>query len=180
MRPLVPIIALLIMLGLPCPGQAAKISSMPQLKSAYLYNFAKFIHWPKDAFADAQSPLIIGILGQNPFSTELTPLTARKIRNRPIKIFQFNNVEETVDCHLLYISPSLSDSLQQILATLHSTSTITIGDDKNFANLGGAIQFVTRRERLRFIINLKATKAKNIKIDSQLLSLAVEVLEAQQ
>src|ERR1700752_2550404 len=33
------------------------------IKAAYLYNFAMFVEWPNDAFATADSPLSIGVVG---------------------------------------------------------------------------------------------------------------------
>ena len=170
------IITLAFFLGFALPGQSTEISSEAQLKAAYLYNFAKFIHWPEDAFADKQSPLVIGVLGKNPFQDELAPLAMRTVRNRLIIIQPFKDINEIELCHLLYINPPVVGTLQAVLKALRSTATLTVGDSSSFANLGGIIQFVTRRGRLRFIINLEAARANNIKIDSQLLSLAVEVL----
>jgi YfiR/HmsC-like len=169
-------IALTFVLSLaPSFGYTTEIPSESQLKAAYLYNFAKFIYWPESAFANEQDSLIIGVLGNNPFSKELTPLTKRKVRGRPIKIIEFKTVEDIQTCHLLYINPSIA-KLETILKTLLNKPIVTVGDNKNFANLSGMIQFVTRRERLRFIINLDVAKTNNIKINSQLLSLAFEVL----
>src|ERR1041385_4584869 len=38
-----------------------------QLKAAFLYNFAKFVNWPTNSFADARAPLAIAVLGTDPF-----------------------------------------------------------------------------------------------------------------
>jgi len=161
------------------PGHSAGISSEPQLKAAYLFNFAKFIHWPEDTFTNAQAPLVIGVLGETPFTGELAPLTTRKVRNRAITIQHFKTVKDVQNCHILYISPSISNNLQAVLQDLKPRPIVTVSDSKNFANRGGMIQFVTRRERLQFVVNLVVAKANGIKIDSQLLSLAVEILESE-
>jgi len=42
-----------------------------QIKAAYLYNFAKFVEWPENSFTNGQAPLVIGVLGENPFGGEL-------------------------------------------------------------------------------------------------------------
>lgn len=178
MRQLLLIVTLVFVLSLAPFGLTADITSYSQLKADYLYNFAKFIYWPEDTFTNAHSPFTIGVLGENSLSAALTPLAGRKVRNRSIEILHFKNVQEIQSCQLLYISSSTASNLEEILKSLSSKRTITIGDDNNFANIGGAIQFVTSREHLDFIVNLKVTKKKGIKIDSQLLSLAVEILES--
>ncbi len=179
MRQLLSILTLVFVLCHAPFGLTADITSHSQLKADYLYNFAKFIYWPEDTFANAHSPFIIGVLGENSLNAALTPLTGRKVRNRSIEILHFKNVQDIQSCQLLYISPSTANDLQETLKSLSSKRTITIGDDNNFATLGGAIQFVTSRERLDFIVNLKVIKEEGIKIDSQLLSLAIEILESQ-
>jgi hypothetical protein len=38
-----------------------------QVKAVFLFNFAQFVHWPPQAFPDAQAPLVIGVVGESPF-----------------------------------------------------------------------------------------------------------------
>ena len=51
-----------------------------QLKAVFLYNFAKFVKWPAESFADADSPIILGILGVDPFGAAIRPSRARPSR----------------------------------------------------------------------------------------------------
>jgi len=159
------------------PGFAAVKPSEQQLKAAYLYNFAKFITWPDTAFSDAEAPMVIGVLGKNPFNGELHQLTARNVRKRPIEIRYFKSLNELKDCQLLYIASEDEGELKSILKSLSTKPLVTVGEGKKFADSGGIIQFVTKRDRLKFIINLDVAKANGIKIEAQLLSLAVEILE---
>src|SRR2546427_13217710 len=41
--------------------------TMHQVQAAFLFNFAKFVTWPDDAFERSGSALIIGVLGEDPF-----------------------------------------------------------------------------------------------------------------
>ncbi len=148
-----------------------------RIKTAYLYNFAKFIKWPKNSFKDNSSPIIIGILGGNALSEELASLNSRKVRRRPIVIKYFESSKEAQGCQLLYIDISEPGQLILALDAFKNSPTVTIADYKNFASEGGIIQFITIRERLRFIINHNIAKKNNIQIDAQLLSLAINVLE---
>src|SRR2546426_12497948 len=59
-----------------CTGEPAARASQEtppseyQLKAAFLYNFAKFVEWPPEAFPDATTPFTIGIIGENPFDED--------------------------------------------------------------------------------------------------------------
>lgn len=172
-------VALALTLGLAAPGQAAEKPTEYQVKAAYLYNFAKFIHWPDSAFGGAKAPLVIGVLGTNDFNGKLRPLTGRKIRNRVIEIKYFNTYQEIKNCQLLYISKSEEKNLQQILKGLAGQPILTVGETKYFVEFGGIIQFVTKRDRLRFSINRDVTQNNNIQIEAQLLSLAAKVVKEQ-
>lgn len=161
-------------------GQAQGKPSEYQVKAAYLYNFAKFIRWPDTTFSNPDSPLVIGVLGQNPFADKLLPLRSRTVRNRPIEIKTLISLKQAQTCHMIYISTQEPTELKTILNTLKAHPLITVGDGKRFASHGGVIQFITIRGRLRFMINLDAAKANQVQIDAQLLSLAMNILETKQ
>ena len=169
----------IVILALCCSATIlhAEPPSEYKVKAAYLYNFAKFIKWPESKLNTKPNPLIIGILGENVFAGELIPLSGRTIRNNPIEVKHFKTLEDIKACQLLYINSSNIGELESILSKLKTRPIITVGDNKKFVSSGGVIQFVKVRGRLRFIINLSVAKNNKIHIDSQLLSLAAEVLE---
>ena len=45
----------------PVPPLMAAALDEYQVKAAYLYNFAKFVEWPADAFASPTAPMVIGV-----------------------------------------------------------------------------------------------------------------------
>src|SRR5688572_7510665 len=49
----------------------AQVSREYQLKAVFLYNFAQFTEWPTNSFSDQNSPIVIGILGNDPFGRVL-------------------------------------------------------------------------------------------------------------
>ena len=42
-------------------------ASESHLKAVFLFNFAQFVDWPSEAFPDSATPLVIGVLGDDPF-----------------------------------------------------------------------------------------------------------------
>lgn len=178
MRQFVLLIVLALFISGTPPAHAAKGPAEYQVKAAYLYNFAKFITWPETAFSDRDTPFVIGILGENEFNGYLEPLASKTVRNRPIVIKHFKSIQDVSGCQILYMSSSEDKQLKEHLKKLRTQAIVTASDGRNFAKQGGMIQFTPVRGRLRFIINLEQATAVGIKIDSQLLSLAIETLEA--
>src|SRR5258707_2098561 len=50
-------------------AQDSSDSSEYLIKAGFIFNFAKFVEWPPTTFAQADSPIVIGILGTDPFGT---------------------------------------------------------------------------------------------------------------
>jgi hypothetical protein len=147
-----------------------------QIKAAFLLNFAHFTEWPAAAFATAGAPLVIGVLGEDPFGTQLDAvLQGEKANNRPLAVRRYARVEEIADCHILFVSRSESARLEQIFARLKDRSILTVGDSEGFALRGGMIRFATQNNRMHLRVNVTATKAAGLVISSQLLR-AVEVV----
>ena len=69
---------LLALLALPA---RAEVSPEYKLKAAFLFNFTKFVDWPPTAFADATSPVVIGVLGDDPFDGALEDVIRGRTAN---------------------------------------------------------------------------------------------------
>ncbi|MGH8478321.1 MAG: YfiR family protein [Gammaproteobacteria bacterium] len=144
-----------------------------QLKAVFLFNFAQFVEWPPQAFADAQTPLVIGVLGRDPFGAYLDE-TARgeTANNRSLVVQRYGRVEDINTCHILFISRSEGDRLEHILASLRGRNILTVADTEGFALSGVMIRLVTVENKIRLRINLEAAQAANLRISSKLLRTA--------
>ena len=144
-----------------------------EIKALFLYHFAGFVTWPPEAFADAQSPLVIGIVGEDPFGSYLVDAIAKEsAQGRPLAIAHFAHARDIGVCHILFVSPSAADELEEIVARLRGRAVLTVGETENFARRGGVVRFLTTNNRTRFRINLTAAKEANIVISSKLLRMA--------
>ncbi|MFL6530923.1 MAG: YfiR family protein, partial [Chthoniobacterales bacterium] len=62
------------------------------LKSVFLYNFCRFIEWPDSAFAGPNDPLIIGVIGDDPFGQMLDEAVAgESYHGRSIRIEHYRS-----------------------------------------------------------------------------------------
>lgn len=164
-----------VLCGGPCgPGSAADISSEYQFKAVCLVRFAQFVEWPPSAFANSGSPIVIGVMGANPFGDSLQEAVRQVglVRNRAFSVEQFKRVEEIRVCHILFISTSEDARLEKVLVALHGRSILTVGESENFALRGGMIRFRTVENKLRFFVNVEQARSEGLQLSSKLLQWA--------
>ena len=145
------------------------------VKAAYLYNFAKYVEWPPGTFASADAPLLICIVGDNPFGDALAALSGKMIENHPVEISRLSVTTDLNPCHIVFVSRAEQGRLKALLTRLARQPILTVSDISDFAQTGGMIGLVEADQRIRFDINLTATRQAHLKLSSQLLKLATIV-----
>jgi hypothetical protein len=145
-----------------------------QVKAAFLFNFAKFVEWPPRAFASGTSPLVIGVLGENPFHEDLAQTIRNKtIDNHRLEITEIRSLAQATNCHMLFISTSEKERLPEIFKSLKGARVLTVGETDRFIAAGGMINFVLQGTKIRFQINREAATSAGLRISSKLMSLAL-------
>jgi hypothetical protein len=144
-----------------------------RVKAAFLYNFAKFVEWPADAFKGPEDPVAICVLGRNPFGNLLDELVGKNTAaGRSFVVRQLTDFTEAGGCHILFIGASEQKRVRIILASLKTHHSLTVSDIPDFALDGGAFGFKLENGKVRIEINLTVTKDKDLRVSSRLLSLA--------
>jgi hypothetical protein len=141
-----------------------------ELKAAFLFNFLQFVEWPAGAYAAADSPIVLGVLGDDPFGEPLDQLVeGAAVNGRPIVVRRYERSEEIDVCHLLFVNLRNAGRLKAVLGSLNGRSILTVGDAGDFLEQGGMIQFVMQDNRIRLRINLDAATAAHLTLSSKLL-----------
>ncbi len=165
--------ALLALLA--APTRAATPSPREyDVKAAFLFNFASFTDWPAAAFSTPGSPFVIGIIGDDPFGPILDEIVAGEaVKGHPLIVRRLTSrqVNETVNCHILFIAQSEARRLRPILLQVRGKPVFTISDIPNFIDAGGIVAFTTDGS-VRLTINPTAASHANLAISSKLLRLA--------
>lgn len=143
-----------------------------KIKAAFLLNFVKFIEWPPGAFTSSEVPVVLGILGNDPFGEAIEALGQKRVKGRAIKIKRLKDLGSATGCHILFVSNSEKDALNGIFQSLEDRAILTVGETELFAQKGGIINFITDKNKIRFEINITAADRVNLKISSKLLKLA--------
>jgi len=141
-----------------------------EVEAVFLFNFSEFVDWPPQAFSDPGAPIVIGVLGSDPFGAALDDVVrGEKVNGRALVVRRFDHMEDLAGCQILFISRSERAKLQPILQAVKGRSVLTVSDLDNFAVEGGVIGFVMAENKIRLRINLQAAKAAGLTLSSKLL-----------
>ncbi len=153
----------------------AKSPGEYQLKAAFLYNVARMVEWPR---ADANEPLVICLIGSDPFEEALNSIKKKTVKKRPLKFIVLDvPIDNLSQCHVIFIPEAAVNLSADILSNIGNQHILTMGETPNFAMQGGMVNLLKNGERITIEINLKSVKASDIVISSRLLTLAKIVKE---
>ncbi len=166
-------IAILLVLGILCNvyGESHTIGEY-RIKAAFLYNFAKFVDWPKKGIDEQSEAFVIGIIGEDPFGSEIEVIKGKSVKGMALKVRRFEKIEDISDCKILFISASFEKDISRIQEHLKGNNILTVGDTEGFARQGVMVNLIKVENKIRFEINPEAAKAEGLKISSHLLRLA--------
>lgn len=151
-------------------GQPAKNEA--DLKAVFIYNFTHYIEWDSSS---ANGDFIIGIIGNSEISKSLTDIAkTNTINNRSIRIRRYDKPENISKCHILFIPKDSPFQLESILKKT-GNGVLTISETTGYANMGTALNFIVKNDKLKFEANLKSLDRAGLKASSQLLKLAIIV-----
>lgn len=158
-------------------GSAAPLPTEYQTKAMFLYNFAKFVEWPSQAFSNVSSPIIVAVVGNDALAEILDhALGGKLVQGRRLLVKRWTPRQGNLYCHILFISSSVRDRLPEIMQYV-CFGVLTVGETDYFVQRGGMINFILSEDRLQFEINQKTAESAGLKISAKLLSLAKTVWE---
>lgn len=143
------------------------------LKAVFLYNFATFAEWPESAFAQKDTPLVIGVLGDDPFGPVIDQVVADEMVNgRRLVVQRYRRIQDIQQCHILFVSRSEADRLERVLGYVKDKPILMVSDIERFAATGGMVGFINQGNRVQLEVNARAVKDAGLTLSSKLLRLA--------
>jgi hypothetical protein len=165
--------------ALPAPASAQEDAAALErrVKGALLHRFLAYVEWPAGTFAGPDSPLVIGILGNDTLAQELQAFAAgRTVNKRPITVRRVGPKDGARDMHLLFVARGEAGQLGRIARG--KTPTLIVTEWPGALEEGAVINFVIVNDQVRFDISLGAARQRNLQLSSRLLSVANEVKTA--
>jgi hypothetical protein len=142
------------------------------VKAAFLYNLASFIEWPQGTFEKPDTPLVLGIVGVDPFGDTIDrALADKKVRGHPLILRRVAWGPDLKRCHILFLASSESPRLGALASLVGTLPILTVGDD---AGVGSSciIAFVVEDNKVGFEINRDLAERARLAVSSKVLSLA--------
>jgi hypothetical protein len=158
---------------LAAPVALAEASKEYAVKAAFIYNFAQFTQWPSDAFQSADSPFVIGVMGDDPFDGALEQAVAGKnVSGHPMVIHHLSSASDVEKCQLVFVPASQDARLADVFKAVDAKPVLSIGETDNFPWAGGTIRFYMEDNKVRFEINPGSADHAHLRISSKLMKLA--------
>lgn len=160
------------------PGRPADVPQFSEylVKGAFLTKFAMFVEWPGKPSPRDQTPILIGILGDDPFGPQFEmALKKENVNGHPLALKRCKDPQDAGGCQILFISASEGPRLPEILAATRKQPILTVGDQERFAHRGGMINFIKQEGKVRFEVNTAAVAAGGLKVSAKLLQVAIPV-----
>ena len=172
----------------PATGGDPPAASEYEVKAAFLFHFTQFTDWPAALFEKTGGRIVIGVLGADPFGSDLDrAVRGKTVQGRPLAVQRFPRAEDVGPCQVLFIGESDRKRLRVILDSLKGKPVLTVGESDQFLALGheaapdqflaqgGIIAFLREDEHIRFSINLDAADRSALKFSAKLLKVARSV-----
>jgi hypothetical protein len=153
---------------------AAAQSREYALKTAYLYNFTRFVSWPHTALP-GEPNFVIGVLGENPFGRTLDALAKKKrAQGKRIEVRYFSTLADYRPSHILFVASDATLEIQAaIIRQTRGQPVLLVGESPGFGRLGGTANFVlTEADTVGIEMNIDALNRRALQAKAALLKLA--------
>lgn len=141
------------------------------LKSAFLYNIAKFVEWNGGDGTTPDTPLVVCMTGQV-FGSAIDSIEGKTVQGRPVTVKHPSNMQEARACHLIFIENPESKKAEEFLEAVGGRPILTVCDRPDCARQGVMINLQKQEDKIGIELNLDAVQRARLKLSSQLIKLA--------
>ncbi|HKZ38004.1 MAG TPA: YfiR family protein [Chryseolinea sp.] len=142
-----------------------------EIHAAMLFNFIKYIQWPNEG---DPGEFVVGVIGDDKVYNTLTQWYNGKPKgSKKYVIKKLASVEEAGSCQVVYVGKAKSREFDNIKNNVTGKSILTITDGNGLGQKGSCINFKVIDGKLKFELNQATVTSSNLKISSQLSSMAI-------
>lgn len=153
-----------------------RVAAPEKLVAVFLYKLAMFVDWPSGTFAAPDSPIVITVLGDDPFGSALDDAVGgKKINDHPFSVRRRKWIQDVEEgSHIIFLNmPTAAEEGNALDALRRKTkNTLIITWKPGMAERGATINFVVTSDGVRLEVNREAAETAGIVISSKLLNLA--------
>ena len=145
------------------------VQTVEQIKTAYIYNFAKFIDLPS---AIDDKLLRVCLVGKDDLGGALHALNHRIAQGKEVVVRKDVRIDQLNVCAVVFVGRADLRWLSSVGRQLDALPVLVISDAINAVDLGAHLGLVVSEDRVGFDVNLPLLQKSGIKASSQMLNLA--------
>jgi hypothetical protein len=141
------------------------------MKTAYLYNFTKFIQWPDEQ----RTTLRLCIMGETQLSKSLDSLTGKQVRNMQISVRSAVTLQNIPQCDLVFVPAGYRQPLERVRQMVNNYPILIVTESSETLPKGTMVALILNDDRIFFEIDLSATRQLGLQVSAKMLQLARKV-----
>jgi len=146
---------------------------MHEIHSAMLYNFIKYVQWPNEAEA---GDFVVGVMGdEDVLGTLKTWYDGKPKGTKKYVVKKVSTPEEAAGCAVVYIGKGKGREFENVKNATAGKPVLTVTDGFNLGQKGSHINFKVIDGKLKFELNQASVSGSNLKVSSQLASMAIVI-----
>src|SRR5690606_14967017 len=107
------------------------------VKANYLVRFGAFVDWPQRAFDAAADPVVICVVGQDPFGPLLDRAAdGQSVNGRPVRVRRLERIGARSGCHIAYLGRTPGQSVDQAVSAVDGEPVLTVTDSMRGSERG--------------------------------------------
>lgn len=163
--------SLLLVLLLAVQAGFAQERPTHEIHAAMLYNFIRYIQWPNEA---EPGEFVVGVLGdENVYNTLKQWYDGKPKGTKKYVIRKLASAGEGSSCSVIYIGKSRNKEFDAIKSSTVGKPILTVTDGIGLAQKGSCINFKVIDGKLKFELNQGVVQGSNLRVSSQLSSMAI-------
>jgi hypothetical protein len=144
-----------------------------EIHAAMLFNFIKYVQWPNEGDG---GEFVVGVIGDdNVFNTLNQWYNGKQKGSKKYVIKKLSSASESTSCQVLYVGKAKSKDFVDIMNLIGGKSILTITDGNGLGQKGSCINFKVIDGKLKFEMNQATLTSSNLKVSSQLSSMAIMI-----
>lgn len=165
-------------LAAPMAAATTLVASTELVQAAYLHRFLNYVEWPQATLAQADTPYVIGVTGDDTVADELARIAAgRSVNKRGVIVKRVLPGDSLSGLHMLFLGGADRARQTQWLRMAQGRPILTVTDTEGGLDQGSVINFQTIDDRVRFEVSLDAAEQGGLRLNSRLFSVATRVVK---
>lgn len=147
------------------------------VKAAFVFKFAGFVEWPEQAMPRPETPIRIGVMGEESIVREIAAAaSSRTVEGRRVLVKRIEPGDTLEGVHILFMRDPAFRRLAEEIAGLEPEPMLIVTESPGALALGSIINFAVDEGRVRFDLSLEAAERRGLRLSSRLITVARQVL----